>query len=216
MAWLAVAWAQERPPAVQRGVELFYEARFAEASATLQEAIATGRLSKEARFEAYLYLGFSILRGGGPEEAAKIAFQACVRGDPARTLDASLIPPDLVERFEEVRKGLVGKLFVVSYPREAGLFGVHEESGQQIVGRTPVFFEHLLAGPYRLRLSKEGFGQEMTVVEVRPGAIDTLFVNLREVGASRKRSARWWIVGGALAASLVAVLVSVAQRGTGP
>ncbi|MDZ7296038.1 MAG: PEGA domain-containing protein [candidate division KSB1 bacterium] len=213
--WLGMSWAQDRPAAVQRGVQLFYEARFAEASTTLQEAIASGRLSREARFDAYLYLGFSILRGGGPVEAAEIAFEACVRGDPTRTLDRNIIPPDLVERFEQVRQRLVGKLFVVSHPREAGVFAIHEDSGQQIVGKTPVLFEHLLAGPYRVRLTKEGFGQEMAVAEVRPGAIDTLFVDLREAGRPHKSSARRWIVAGALTASLLVVLLSLVQRGSG-
>lgn len=206
--------AQERPLAVQKGIDLFYEARFAEASAVLQEAIASGKLAKEARFDAYLYLAFAILRGGGPAEAADIAFEACVRTDPARTLDPSKIPPDLVERFDEVRRGMVGRLYVVSNPREAGVFGVQAESGRQIVGRTPVLFENLLAGSYQLRITKEGYGQEVLVIEVDPSASDTLYVDLRE--SSSKTSTRRWIVGTAIAASLLVVVVVMAQRAAAP
>ncbi len=208
------ARAQERPLAVQKGVDLFYEARFAEASAVLQEAIASGRLTGQGRFDAYLFLGFAILRGGGPPEAAEIAFEACVRTDPARTLDPAKIPPDLVERFERVRKNMLGKLYVVSNPREAGVFGMQAESGRQIVGRTPVLFEDLLLGTYQLRVTKEGYGQEIVVAEVTPGVIDTLYVDLREAGP--KASTRRWIVGGALVVSLVAVLVIVLQREAAP
>ncbi|MGQ9560557.1 MAG: PEGA domain-containing protein [Candidatus Oleimicrobiaceae bacterium] len=214
---MASSWplqAQERPLAVQKGIDLFYEARFAEASAVLQEAIAGGRLHGQGRFEAYLFLGFAILRGGGPPEAAEIAFEACVRTDPARTLDPAKVPPDLVERFERVRKNMVGKLYVVSNPREAGVFGLQAESGRQIVGRTPVLFEDLLLGTYELRVTKEGYGQEIVVAEVSPGVIDTLYVDLREAGP--KASTRRWIVGAALAVSLATVLVILIQRGVAP
>jgi len=212
---IAFSWPvgaqEERPSAVQRGIDLFYQANFAEASAVLQEAIASGRLGKEARFDAYLYLGFAILRGGGPAEAAEIAFEACVRSDPARTLDSSKIPPDLVDRFEKVRKGMVGRLFVVSNPREAGVFGMELESGRQIVGRTPVLFDNLLAGTYQLRVTKEGYGQEVVVAELEPMTTDTLFVDLREVAP--KAATRRWIVASALVASLLAVVVVLVQRG---
>ncbi|MBC7187491.1 MAG: PEGA domain-containing protein [Calditrichaeota bacterium] len=214
LALCAAAGAQERPLAVQRGIDLFYQARFAEASDVLQQAIATGKLAREARFDAYLYLAFAILRGGGPAEAADVAFEACVRTDPARTLDPSRIPPDLVERFEQVRRGLVGRLYVVSNPREAGVFGVQAETGRQIVGRTPVLFENLLAGSYQLRITKEGYGQEVLAIEVDPSEVDTLYVDLRE--GSSKASTRRWIVGTAIAASLLAVVIVVAQRAAAP
>ncbi|MCR4439079.1 MAG: PEGA domain-containing protein [bacterium] len=206
--------AQERPLAVQKGIDLFYEARFAEASDALQEAIASGKLAREARFDAYLYLAFAILRGGGPAEAADVAFEACVRTDPARTLDPSKIPPDLVERFDRVRTSMVGRLYVVTNPREAGVFGIQAETGRQIVGRTPVLFENLLAGSYQLRITKEGYGQEVLVIEVDPSASDTLYVDLRE--SSSKASTRRWIVGTAVAASLLAVVIVVAQRAAAP
>lgn len=99
---------QDAQSELERGKNLYREARFGEALARLQSVLvlAEGQSGAEAlREEAHLYIGLTFFALDEPE-AARDAFRSVLLISPERRLDAEVHAPRLIELFEEARREL--------------------------------------------------------------------------------------------------------------
>jgi len=100
---------EEAMQKLNEGKKYFWEARFDQAIAYLIEVTEMPNVSNRVLFDAYLHLGFVLTRHNATE---------AVRANPRMELDETVIPPDLSERYNEVRNRLVGCLYITSeHPR---------------------------------------------------------------------------------------------------
>ncbi len=180
-----------------QGIEEFYSARFEDAIKSLQEVTTSLLSTQDDLFAAHVYLAFCYIRQGADEAVVRQHFIAAIQANSTIDLDPNRIPPDLFERFVAIRETMVGGLIVRTNPPEATAILVEPETGRQINKDTPASFPHLLQGTYGLIVSKAGYKLQTNSIKVRPGATDTVLVNL-----AKKSSAfytRWWAWGGGLA-----------------
>jgi len=206
--------AQQR---VLEGVSLFWEAKFEDAIEVLQEAIAHNALSKDELFSAHLYIGFSLLRLDGQPELIKQTFRQAVKANPQLKLDSFKIPPDLLNKFEEVRKGMICSFYITSDPIGAEIIGLSPEKEIKFKGLTPHFFEDLLVGTYDVIILKKEYQQKMWRASLSPAVVDTLDITLELKKKSFfKKWLPWVAGGGVVAASVVAIVSSKESSKTKP
>jgi tetratricopeptide (TPR) repeat protein len=192
-----------------QGVQLFWNAKFNEAIEVLQEAIDLNTLSKDELFSAYLYLGFCFLRSDNQHKVIEQIFRQAVKINPQLKLDSFKIPPDLLNRFKEVRKSMIGSLYITSNPPGAEIVSFSSEKQIEFKGLTPHLFEDLLVGTYDILITKKDYQQEIWRVDIPASNIDTLDIILRlEEKPFYKKWWTWAAGGGVILASIVAMIAT--------
>lgn len=188
---------------LKQGIEYFYVARFDEAILTLRQAIKAGGLNKTELFDAYVHIGFSLIRSNGQGMLIDQAFAQAIKIDPARNLNSLKVPPDLIQRFDEVRGKIVGGLVVIVRPSEASVLMLQPDYNVELAGIAPAIFNDLLIGEYNLLISKSNYQTALKTTMLKPGKVDTMYVILNEKPKPFYR--QWWAWGSGLAIASAAV-----------
>lgn len=188
---------------LKQGIEYFYVARFDEAVLTLRQAIKAGGLNKTELFDAYVHIGFSLIRSNGQGMLIDQAFAQAIKIDATRNLSSAKVPPDLIQRFDEVRNKIVGGLVVIVRPPEASVLLLQPDYNIELVGIAPANFNDLLIGEYNLLISKSKYQTALKTTMLKPGKVDTLYVILNEKPKPFYR--QWWAWGSGLAIASAAV-----------
>jgi hypothetical protein len=191
---------------LSQGIDSFYMAKFESSVRLLREALLEGTLNKSDQFDAYVYIGFSLLRQGKDPSLVEKSFLEALNADPTKSLDRFKIPPDLLVRFESVKANTLGGLKVVSVPLEASVLLVNSDYNVELLETTPVVFNNLLVGEYDLLVSKNTYRNEIFTVVIRPDAIDTLVVQLAK--KPKPIYKRWWAWSGGIALATALVIAS--------
>jgi len=202
-----LVYAQENAhQKVLDGVQLFWNAKFDEAIEVLREAIALNTLNQDELFSAYLYLGFSLVRLGGQSEVIDQTFHQAVKANPRLKLDTFKIPPDLLNRFEQIRKSMIGSVYITSIPTGAKVIGYNQEKEIKFQGETPFLFEDLLVETYDILILKKEYQEKIWRVNLSPAVLDTFDVTL--ILNKKPFYKKWWTWagGGAVIVSIFTIV----------
>lgn len=210
LVWTSMAAAQDR--ALQQlivGKKHFWEARFDQAAAALREVIGIPNVKSEYLFEAYLYLGFVLMRQNAPASDVNNAFEQAIKIDPKRKLDELVIPPDLIARFNVVRDQLVGCLYFSTDPPDARLAVVMEDSVIYTTS-SPALLCELITKNYQILVTKDGYEQQFLPLQLTAGKIDSVSVTLQAAATAQKKGkGMWgWVARGGIVAVAGAVIYS--------
>jgi len=213
-------WSQDR--ALQQlihGKKYFWEAKFDQAIAALNNVIEADDVSKDNLFEAYLYHGFVLLRRNAPPSDAYAYFEKAIRLYPQRRIDDPVIPPDLIESFEQVRERLMGCYYVITEPPEADLMVIDGDSVRSS-HKTPVEICDLADTDYQLLLKKPGYESQFVPLNLRAGQTDTVNVALstttaKTVPSQGSRFWPWLVRGGVVAGAAAVLYLTVLDEGVG-
>jgi len=206
-------FAQEQPqsPAqskLNKGIEMFYMAQFESAIRFLREALLDGTLSNSEQFDAYVYIGFSLIRQNENQELVDKSFIEAIKAAPQKTLSPLKVPPDLLTRFQSVKANMRGDIVVESDPADAVVLLVNPDYDVEMAEIAPAVFDNLLVGQYGLLVSKEQYQQKIFKVINNPGMVDTIRVTLEK--KSQPFYKRWWAWGSGLA---IATAIAIATSG---
>ncbi|MBN2494785.1 MAG: PEGA domain-containing protein [Deltaproteobacteria bacterium] len=134
--------------------------------------------------EIHLQLGLTH-HALGQQAAADEAFETVLLLEPERQLDETVVNPLAVERFEQVRQGLLrsmkGSASLISRPP-----GARASVDGRDAGSAPVTIPDLLPGKHYFTLRLEGYRTWSGVLEVEPGRVARQEVFLAE-GRSMQR-----------------------------
>lgn len=125
----------------------------------------------ELRARAYFNIGL--------REKAAESFRAIVQIDPQRVLSPEQVSPKIVDFYEEVKGGLVGRLAVSSTPPGARVL-----LNGELLSITDFFPIDVLAGEYAVEVAREGYATETRTVSIAPKATETLSVELVRTAGS--------------------------------
>ncbi len=198
------------------GKRYFWEARFEQAIAYLKEVTEMENVSDRVLFDAYLHLGFVLTRHNATEGEISSAFEHAVRANPKMELDDTVIPPDLSERFNEVREQLVGCLYITSDHENVNIVAV--KNGRVLYNKnTPLLICELEDENYQLIFTESGFEEQLYLLQVTAGTTDTLSVKLAQNILIGQSGGKWkWLAGGGVLAGAAAVLyTTVLNKGGG-
>lgn len=202
---------------LNEGKKYFWEARFDQAIAYLIEVTEMPNVSNRVLFDAYLHLGFVLTRHNATEGEITSAFEEAVRANPRMELDETVIPPDLSERFNEVRNRLVGCLYITSEHANVNIIAI--KNGLVSYNKnTPTLICELVDESYQLIFTERGFEEQLYQLHLTAGATDTLSVRLAQnILIGQSGGGKWkWLAGGGIVAGAAAVLyTTVLNKGEG-
>jgi hypothetical protein len=166
---------------LENGRLLYESANPQEALPVLQEAIevlsasmATAKSPKDL-WEAYVYLG--VVSGALDDTAGqKAAFAAAVALAPARNPSSAKFPPDVIEVYDGVRKGVMGRPGMLTINADqpgARIFLNGEE-----VGVAPVTIQKVFAGTNHVTARGEGGATAYSPITIAQGAAATVDLKL--------------------------------------
>ena len=166
-------------------------------------------VSNRVLFDAYLHLGFVLTRNNATEQEITPAFERAVRANPRMELDESVIPPDLSERFNEVRDRMVGCLYISSEHANVNVVAI--KNGTVLYNKkTPTTICEVADESYELIFTERGFEEQFYQLQLTAGITDTLSVKLDQsllIGQSGGGGGKWkWLAGGGVLAGAAAVL----------
>jgi tetratricopeptide (TPR) repeat protein len=115
----------------------------------------------------------------GSEDEARESFRSLIRIRPGHSLPEDQVSPKVLSLFENVKESLVGYLAVSSQPA-----GAQVSINAKPFALTDFFPMEVLAGPYLVEVSRDGYAPETRSVTIAPGATETLEVELTRVAAS--------------------------------
>lgn len=192
---------------LNEGKKFFWEARFDQAIAYLKEVTEMPNVSNRVLFDAYLHLGFVLTRHNAAEGEIASAFEQAVRANPRMELDETVIPPDLSERFNEVRDRLVGCLYVTSDHENVSIVAI--KNGKVLYNKnTPSLICEVEDQTYQLIFTERGYEEQFYQMQVTAGVTDTVSVKLtRNMLIGQSGGGKWkWLAGGGIVAGAAAVL----------
>ena len=180
------------------GKRYFWEAKFDQAIEYLKAVTETPNVSKRVLFDAYLHLGFVLTRNDATEQEINGAFENAVRANPRMELDETVIPPDLSERFNEVRDRLVGCLYITTVHANLNIVGIKD--GTVLYNRkTPTKICEVADETYELIFTERGYEEQFYQLQLTAGVTDTLSVELAQnvlIGQSPTGGGKWkWLAG---------------------
>jgi tetratricopeptide (TPR) repeat protein len=191
--------------ALSQGIAYFYNANFEMAIQQIRSALESDSLSSPEQFTANIYLAFSLIRQQAGDEEAETCFERAIAAQPDVDLDARIIPPDLYDRFQTVRRHFLGRLYIDSQPQYSRAV-VIDTTGQRFKEQvTPAIFENLFAGTYYVMVQREKYDDYVDLVNVTPGKTDTLFVILKE--KKKPFFNNWWAWGSGIAVAAILFIV---------
>ena len=201
-------YAQEKTQQkVLKGIQLFWNARFDESIEVLQEAISLDSLDQDELSSAYLYTGFSLVRLGGQSELINQNFRQAIKTNSRLELDSFKIPPDLLNRFDKIRKEMIASVYITSNPIDAKVIGYSENKEIKFQGETPFLSEDLLAETYEILLLKKDYQEKKLIVNLSPAAVDTFDITLKS--NEKPFYKKWWTwVGEGVAIASIFAIVS--------
>jgi len=115
----------------------------------------------------------------GSEDEARESFRSLIRIRPGHALPEDQVSPKVLGLFENVKESLVGYLAVSSQPA-----GAQVSINNKPFALTDFFPMEVLAGPYMVEVSRDGYAPQTLSVTIAPGATETLEVELTRVAAS--------------------------------
>jgi len=187
---------------VQQGINEFFSAQFDRAVQTLQDGLSEEELSQSDYFAAHLYTAFAKIRLNYMEENIHMHLREAVKASPEPPIDLSKLPPDLLQRYQTVRRNMTSTLLVESIPSSASAVLVHLDSERIQSKKTPAQFENLLQGQYSLVISQENYKAFTKTIDIRTGVNDSVAVSLEKAQKSLLRE--YWPYGaGALVVGAV-------------
>ena len=195
------------------GKKFFWEAKFDKAFTSLRNVTTITTARKDYLFEAYLYIGFVLIRQNAPLTEVRNVFKQAISIDPERDLDKSIIPPDLASPFNEIKQQMVGCLHIKSVPDKINVMGV---AGDSILfeSTTPFSICDLVTHDYELLFTTEGYEQKLMPLNLIPGNKDTLLVQLSSIYAKKtKRRGLKWAIGGGVLATAGAIVYKTVLAG---
>ncbi len=203
---------------LNEGKRYFWEARFDKAIEYLKEVTEMPNVSNRVLFDAYLHLGFVLTRNNATEQEITPAFERAVRANPRMQLDESVIPPDLSERFNEVRDRLVGCLYITSEHENVNIVAIKD--GTVLYNKkTPTTICEVEDESYQLIFTEIGFEEQFYQLQLTAGITDTLSIKLAQniLIGRRGGGGKWkWLAGGGVLAGAAAVLyTTVLSKGEG-
>lgn len=202
---------------LNEGKKYFWEARFEKAITYLKEVTEMENVSDKILFDAYLHLGFVLTRHNASEEEITAAFDNAIRANPKMELDETVIPPDLSERFNEVRDQLVGCLYVTSEHENVNIVAI-KEGNVLYYKSTPTLICELVDENYQLIFTERGFAEQTHQLQLTAGVTDTLSIKLVRnilIGKSGGGGKWKWLAGGGIVAGAAAVLYTTVIKGGG-
>jgi hypothetical protein len=214
---MSVSWGQDQvQQKLIQGKNYFWEAKFEESMASLIEVAESNTTNKEYLFEAYLYMGFVLMRQDADSSAVSAAFAQAIEIDPKGKVDESVIPPDLAEKFNNVRNQMVGCIYVISEPLGSEIMGLQGEN-LIFVETTPALICDLVTKGFQILLTKQGFEEQVVSIRFRAGKVDTVLVTLDPVitKASGGKKLWPWVAGGGIVVSTAAILLKSLSKGGG-
>ena len=188
---------------VVAGVNLFYEARFTEALEKFDQSITDGDLNEENLFAAHLYTGFCHIRQEADEKFIFADFVRAISVNPKIEIDYRRLPPDLYEKYLNVRLQVLGHLVIHSQPPSSSLLLFEQNSSKIIRHYTPVEIRDLMVGNYEVVIAKDGFVPQTAEIQVRPNKTDTLQFVLEEKQVSLVKKYWPWAGGFAVTTALL-------------
>lgn len=206
MIWATTAWCREVDDArVKAGIDAFYQAEFETSGTLLRAALSSDSLSPADRFDAHLFLAFTIIRENGDPDSSRFHLEQAMALEPNRDLDSNLIPPDLYEQYVMVRQSSMGGLVILTQPADAVAILYDQRSGRSVSIKTPAHFVNLVKGEYDLLLHLEKYAKVQKILSVQSGRTDSLSFDLQPMGKSWYK--RWYTWSGGGAALLLAWFV---------
>ena len=190
---------------VRQGRNAFYQAEFEEAQGIMARVLSVPRLTTAERYEAHLYTAFSLIRLNGHPDSIRYHLARAMTIDPARELDANLIPPDLYEQYALVKASTMGGMRIHTHPVQAVAIFHDRRTGKSISMNTPAAFLNLAAGEYDLLLQAPGRQDVQTIIQVQPGRTDSLTFEL--IRLTKPWYKTWWAWSSGGACAVLAWLV---------
>ncbi|MFQ5602194.1 MAG: hypothetical protein ACE5HS_02885 [bacterium] len=210
-------WGQDKAlPQLINGKKFFWEAKFDQSMQALKEVIGIQDAKTEYLFEAYLYMGFVLTRQNAASSEVDAAFEQAVKLDPKRKLDELVIPPDLSERFNRIRRQHVGCVYVTSDPEDIEFVVVQDDS-VLYSEFTPILICELMNKKFQLLIIEEDYEEKYMPLTVSSGKVDTLYLSLTPAYTEKKSGKKmWtWFARGGILATAAAVLYKtvIASKG---
>jgi hypothetical protein len=208
------SWAQDG--ALQRliqGKKYFWEAKFTRAATSLKSVVGIKGVKREHRYEAYLYLGFVLMRQNATSTEVNSAFEQAVKLNPKREVDTTVIPPDLATRFNRVRDNLVGCVYVTSDPPDVEFVVLHEDSILYNV-TTPALLCELTNRTYELLVAEDGYEEQFMTLPFAAASLDSVEVTLvpeQSSGRGSKKMLTWFARGGIVATAAAVIYKTILQ-----
>ena len=191
--------------ALSQGIAYFYNANFEMAIQQIRSALESDSLAGSEQFTANIYLAFSLIRQQADDEEAETCFERAIAAQPDAGLDARIIPPDLYDRFQTVRRRSLGGIYIDSDPLYSRAV-VIDTTGQRFKEQvTPAIFDNLFAGSYYVMVEREKYDDYIDLVNITAGEIDTLFVALKE--KKKPFFNNWWAWGSGFAVAAILFMV---------
>ena len=189
-------------------VALRLDGKYDQAVAMLNDVISKYENSGEILRRAYNHL-VTVYVQNEDEEGARGAARAALETFPDLTADELEFPGRVNDVYDQLRKEMFGS-FVISQPKECRVYlnGTH-------VGDTPLILSLVRVGEYDLTVTKSGYKDYVSRIEIQP----ELTRDLSGLSLERDRAWWWWpawIGGAAVTAVAVAVGVSGGDEGTPP
>lgn len=200
---------------LEYGKQLFWQAKFDSAYNVLKNAtLITPPGDQEAIFEAYLYLGFVVSRQDSPMTRIKSYLQQAIRIHPNKKINTALIPPDLVELFNNIRKQMVGCLYFITEPESVEMLEIQDEN-LIYTEISPAQLCGIINEDYEVLFSKKGYEEHIAKFRFRPGKIDTIHVTLPLVSTIKKGGSKWWawVTGGSVVTATAILIKTVIGGG---
>lgn len=217
-AALAIALTDPRPAAGQETdsqstalvqnkfeqiVALRLDGQYDQAIAMLNELISRYEKSDEILRRAYHQL-VTVYVQNDDEVGARAAARAALERFPDLEADELDFPGRVNDVYDRMRREMFGS-FVISQPKECRVY-----LDSVYVGDTPLRIELVRVGEYELTVTKSGFKDYMSRIEIQP----ELTRDLSGLSLDRDRAWWWWPawVGGA-AVSAVALVIGLGGGG---
>lgn len=149
---------------LEKGITLFYAARYNEAITILQSVVHSAESSKQ-RAEAYLYLGCAMYGFGEGSKKAKTQFQKALRQNPSLQIPRIENHDRFGPWLKEVRKASVGDLTITASLPEIEIWLDGNGIDRKTLG-TGTF--SLFKGNYTVEVIYEGESIEKQHVKINP------------------------------------------------
>ena len=160
------------------GKRLFWEARFEPARTALESVLQRSDLKDTYRYEAHLFLAFTLVRSNEPESVYQPHFESAIRLNFRNQLDTAKYPPDLIADYKRIHHALVGCLYIYSDPETE--FMIIDDDSVLNRASTPIEICELVDNHFDLLFSKDGYIKQLHPLHLTPGKTDTLQITLKK------------------------------------
>ena len=181
-------------------VALRLDGEYARAVEMLNSVIAKYEQSDEVLRRAYNHL-VTVYVQNDDEDGARQAAHAALESFPDLSADELEFPGRVNEVYDQMRKEMFGA-FVIKQPKECRVY-----MDSTYVGETPLALNLVRVREYGLTVTKSGFKDYVSRIEIQPERT----LDLSGLSLERNRAWWWWpawVGGAAVAAVAVAIGVS--------